>query len=432
MGKQSRQYKIIIDKDKVLREVENIANSEKIISILSNKNYFDSKIVPTKVHSQRKNFLEHAKISPIIHSGEYTTSMALDVTKVAINTAIDLIDSGLYSYDLMPHNYTYHNGEWLLYDFGAIELISKRTKTQTRSMFKISFSSFELLNLVSRKNLKHYFLNRISHLDLLKMINVKNWIIWSINLTLNLILCKLKLHKQSYIRLLKILNTYEKQFKREYYDYTPSENDKILHEKINNIISQHNIRSIFGLGEKTAQWALESKSDIKKFVYLDDYETCDKFYNYIYKNNRVEISTSVIYPFMQDDSIDENHKYRGIYDYFAQERYCADATLILDIDEITNNTIFDLNEFCSNITEFAQELLVIKLSPEKVSKFETELKKYFNKITKVECGEYFILVAENKLKKSKDYSKLPKYENENRGKDAKSHSKEIIKIIKNS
>lgn len=100
--------------------------------------------------------------------------MALDVTKIAINTAIDLIDSGLYSYDLMPHNYTYHNGEWLLYDFGAIELISKRTKTQTRSMFKISFSSFELLNLVSRKNLKHYFLNRISHLDLLKMINVKN------------------------------------------------------------------------------------------------------------------------------------------------------------------------------------------------------------------------------------------------------------------
>ena len=76
--------------------------------------------------------------------------------------------------------------------------------------------------------------------------------------------------------------------------------------------------------------------------------------------------------------------------------------------------------------------MVIKLSPEKISKFETELKKYFNKITKVECGEYFILVAENKLKKSKDYSKLPKYENENRGKDAKSHSKEIIKIIKNS
>lgn len=62
MGKQSRQYKIIIDKDKVLREVENIANSEKIISILSNKNYFDSKIVPTKVHSQRKNFLEYASL----------------------------------------------------------------------------------------------------------------------------------------------------------------------------------------------------------------------------------------------------------------------------------------------------------------------------------------------------------------------------------
>ena len=377
-------YQIIIEEDKILREVESISAAQKIIDILQEKNYFNSKVVETKIAQNQINFLEHKKLSPIIHSGEFTVSMALDITKIAFEQMLDLVDCKLYSYDLMPNNYTYQNGNWILYDFGAFELLPKNVQTQSRSTFKITFSSLELLKKIDRAELKHYFLNRISHPDLFKMISPVNWLVWSLNLAICLILCKLRLYRESYLYLNHIFKKYENNFQREYYRYTPTASDKALYTQIDKIVESNNISSIFALGEKTAQWTINSQNKIPKFVYLDDYEICDKFYNFIFKNKYVEISTSVVYPLMEDNKINKNYTYRGIYDYFSQYRYNSDAVVILDVNEIYGDKEFNSKDFCNNISEFANKMLIMRIRKSEKKYFDeitTELKEYFKSIT---------------------------------------------------
>ena len=51
-------------------------------------------------------------------------------------------------------------------------------------------------------------------------------------------------------------------------------------------------------------------------------------------------------------------------------------------------------------------------------------------ISKIELDK--LMKEVDKTKKPKDYSVLPKYQNENRGYEAKDQSKEIIKILKNA
>ena len=78
--------KVKICGNRVFRYVDNIDDAKKIIAVCQNK--LGEGVVGTKVYSEEENLLEHEFISPIIHSGEYTESMAYDVTEIALNTAI--------------------------------------------------------------------------------------------------------------------------------------------------------------------------------------------------------------------------------------------------------------------------------------------------------------------------------------------------------
>ena len=425
--------KVIVKNKKIYRKAENINDSLKIMSVLEKHNYFKNKVVETCISTEEENTLEHKYISPIIHSGEYTTSMAYDVTKCALDMAIELIDDKIFSFDLLPHNFTYHNGEWLLYDFGSFETHPKNVKTQLRGTFKITFSSFELLKKLDRKAIKHCFLNRINHFYLFKMISHKNWFLWCLTQYYCLLLYKLRLYKKSYLQLQKYFNKYEKAYKRETYNFTTTNQEKDLYKYIDEILNQNNIKTTFGLGEKSAQWASNSQNNSTKFIYLDNYDICDKYYNFIYKNNHKNISTAVIYPFMQDKEINENLTYRGIYDYFAKERYNAQAVVILNSDELYLSKDFQVDKFAEHIAEFSTYLYFHAFAKENeqdlAQKIKNEVEKYFNNVNLIEKNEKIILVATSKKYPPKDYSNLKQYINNNRGPEAKQQSLEIINII---
>ena len=340
---------------KIYRYVYDIKPIEKIIKIFEQNNIFSNQIVGTTIVDKTKNLLEHEYISPIIHSGEFTTSMALDVTKLSIDMTLNLMNLGVFTFDLLPHQYTYTNGKWLMYDFDSFELAPIHLKAEFRSIFKVSFSSFELLKLLSRKQLKHLFLNRINHSYLAKMLPFFSYLKWVINLECCLLLNNLKLHKLAVILMKKYFENYTKNIERKTYNYKLTQNDKTLYNQIDKILATENINSIFAIGEKSAQWSINSKNKTPKFVYIDDYDICDGFYNYISKNKYNNISTAVIYPFMQDEEIPQNTNYRGIYDYFAQERYNAQAVIILNSNQLLTDTS-DIKNFCQNIMEFSMDM----------------------------------------------------------------------------
>ena len=52
------------------------------------QNLLGNEIVDTKIIDIEKNLLEHPFINPIIHSGEFTISMAYDIMNCAMNMAI--------------------------------------------------------------------------------------------------------------------------------------------------------------------------------------------------------------------------------------------------------------------------------------------------------------------------------------------------------
>lgn len=419
--------------NKIYRKVNNIEESEKNIEFFDNLGLFDGEIVRTKIYDKKEELLEHELINPIIHSGEFTTSMAYDVTACALDLALKLVDYKLYSYDLLPHNYTYYKGKWLLYDFESFQHQPKNIKTQIRGMFKIIFSSFELLKLLERKDLKQYFLNRISHFYLLKMIDNKNWFLWCICQYYCLLLHKLGLYKKAYKYLESYFQKYEQKYIREI--YSPAAIDKNLFEYVEEILEKNNTCSVFGLGESSANWAVFSNTDLNKFIYLDDYSICDKFYNYIYCNNIDTVSTAVIYPFMQDKEININYAYRGVYDYFAKERFASDAVVILNSNELYENNVFSVTDFIKNIVDFSNNLYIHSFN--KITEYELaqtakiEIEKYFNNVEYKELENDIVLVAQNKKSALKDYGEKEQYTNNNRGMYAKEQSLEIIKILKN-
>lgn len=425
---------IIIKDKKVYRRVDNIENFKKLIAFFEAQSLLGNEIVDTKIIDVEKNLLEHPFINQIIHSGEFTTSMAYDIMKNAFNMAINLVDYKVYAFDLFPHQYTYLDGQWFLYDFDAFNIHPKNIKTQVRGTYKIVFSSFELLKKIARKDMKRCFLNRIRNSVFFQMVDFNDWLIWFFKQTYCLLLFNLGLYKQTYKQLKKYFEEYENKHSRKLYSFSATDEELEIYSQIDDILTSQNIKNAFLLGEKSAQWAIKSMSDTKKFVYLDDYDLCDKFYNYIYQNKYENISTAVLYPFMQDKEINLKYSYRGVYDYFAKERFNSEAVIILNTDEFYTNQEFNIEEFCNNIVEFSTKLYIHKFNKntefELAQKIQTEMHKYYYNVEVIENEKSLILIGKDKQLPLRDYSSLPKYLNGNRGAEAKQQSFELLEALK--
>ena len=102
---------------------------------------------------------------------------------------------------------------------------------------------------------------------------------------------------------------------------------------LNNLVLENSIKTVFGTGLLYANWSLKSDSALKNFVYIDDYEKCDSYYKYIYANNVENISTAVLYPFVDDEIINKDIKYRALYDSYAQRRFKSEACFVLNFDD---------------------------------------------------------------------------------------------------
>ncbi len=393
---------------KLLRSVENIEDIEKIIDILQKKELLGESIINTKVFSHEEKLLEHDILKYITHSGEYTESMGYDVQKKCVDMCLDFLKDGIYSWDLLPHNYTYTNGHWFLYDFGALDINPKNVKTEIRGFFKITFSNFEILRLLTRKEMSHYYLTRVKIEDIIKLIPLHRWIFLSLTMSICLTLESLRLYKLAYKYIKTLFKLYSKNYKKEYYNYTLSNEEIEYYNFLNNELKD--INNAFCIGEQAAKWAIyneNSGATINKFAYIDDYEICDKYYNYIYKEKYKNISTAVIYPLVDDNEI-KTINYRALYDSYAQTRFYSDCVVSFDYDNIEILSKFTSNTLCVKTNK----------------NIEQELNEYFNNV-KINGNLY--------IAKGKKHQEKPvltkKYKDGNRGPDAIRQTWELLKII---
>lgn len=401
-----------IKNGKLLRKVEDIYSIEKLINILKEKGYIGSTIIDTQIYSQEENLVEHEILKYIIHSGEYTESMAYDVNLQSLKMALDLVDEGVFAYDLLPHNFTFHNGNWFLYDFDSFQLKPEKTITEIRGFFKIIFSNYEILRLVSRKELKHYYLTRYRIEDIYHLIPFHRWLYLFFNQTICNILFKTKQYKLVYKYIKNLFKKYSKKHKKNYYNYK-NNNDYTF---INNLIKQNNISSIFCVGEVSAKWAIDSKFSgisTQKLVYIDDYDICDSYYNYVVATERKDIIPAVLYPLVDEKEIKEEYKYRALYDSYAQERFYSDAVIYLD--SVINENIIE------KLAIFTKEILIIK----NTDKYIEQLKNIFSNVEII--NDY--LIARNKIEEKIPVANKP-YDDGNRGPDAHRQTWEVQKIIK--
>lgn len=400
-----------IENGRLIRNVDNITEAETIIDFIKNKGLMGSSIVNTKVFSKENKLLEHEVIPYIIHSGEYTESMGYDVQLKSLEMALDLINSKVYSWDLLPHNFTYYNGNWFLYDFGALSLIPKNVITEIRGFFKITFSNFEILKYLTREELSYYYLTRIKIEDIIKLISFDRWLFLVLNMTACRLLLLLGQYKLSYIYLKKLFKYYTKNYKKEYYKYDINEQEKNLFEITNNELKDSSC--VFCVGEEAAKWAVYNEkngSNINKFAYIDDYKLCDKYYNYINEKGYKKISTAVLAPLVDDDLIPKTKSYRALYDEYAKTRFISDAVISSDFEDI------------NILKDFTKNILIIR----SCSDLTQEMKKYFNSVTNT--GDLYIA----KDKKDKNiFISGKKYEDGNRGPDARRQTLEILKLIQN-
>lgn len=394
---------------KLLRKVQNIDEFQKIIDVIKNKGLFGKSVIETNVYSKDEHIVEHEYINYIIHSGEYTESMGYDVQKYALDFGLSFFEDKIYGWDFLPHNFTYRNGNWFLYDFDSFSLNPKRLVTLLRGFFKITFSNYEILRFLTRREMSYYYLTRMRIEDIIKLIPFYRWLYLFINMQFCQVLYYLKQYKDVYNFLKFLFNQYTKNYQKDYYDYSLNDNEKELFEEINNQLE--NVKTAFCVGETASKWAIyneQTVSNISKFSYIDDYVLCDKYYNFIFKNGYKNVSTAVLYPLVDDNDIDENIKYRALYDSYAQFRFASDAVISLDIDNVEA-----LKNFTTNV-------LIIKSE----KNLTEELQKYFNSISKI--GNIF--VAKNKKDKTKPQL-IKKYNDGNRGPDAHRQTWEILKIL---
>ena len=399
-----------IKNNKLLRTIPNIDEIEKIIEVINKKGLFGKSVVNTKVFSKEKNIIEHEYLNYIIHSGEYTESMGYDVQKYSLELALDFIKEKIYGWDLLPHNFTYKNGTWFLYDFDSFSINPERIITQMRGFFKISFSNFEVQRLLTRSEMSYFYLTRMRIEDIIQLIPLNRWIYLYWNMFRCQRLLNKKKYKEVYKFLLELFEKYTKDYKKELYEYSLNKEEEILFERITKEVA--NSKNAFCVGETAAKWAIQheqNNDETEKFAYIDDYLICDKYYNYIYKNGYKNLSTAVLYPLVDDENIEQTIKYRALYDSYAQFRFYSDCVISLD-----NNDIDALKNFTNNLLIVKSELDITE-----------KLKEHFDCITKIEN----IFIAKNKKDKTRPTPNKP-YEDGNRGPDAHRQTWELLKIIK--
>lgn len=424
--------KLSIVDNRVIREVDDINDVKKILDAIEKIEDLKYNIVDTKLIPKEEKLIEHEYLPTIINSGEFTESMLLDINNVAIDLYLSMLDNGIYSFDLLPHNFTYYKGKWVLFDFGAFETIPDNVKTQVRNWYKIYLSAYELLNIVERSELKQYFLNRVKTLNLKKMIPLKNWLIFSFNSRICQILCSLKLYRQACYFYKRNLNKYiKKQNRNERKLFIPESNPNLFNI-LDNILNTCQINTTFGIGKSYANWTIGSSLKLQNFAYIDNYKICDEFYNYIYTKNLNNITTAVIYPFIEDTNISNDLNYRGLYDNYSQERFNADSVIILDFDELYKNEFFNYEQFVNCIAGFSNKYLIIRIdnTTANLDTLTNNLEKYYNNISIQEFDNFKFLVAKTKEKRIFIQKPSEAYENNNRMLCAAIHDKEVIDIIK--
>lgn len=429
---------VYIENGILLRKVENIDDAKTIIKIIEDKNLFNKSVVNTKIYSEQDKLLEHEILPYIIHSGEYTESMAMDVTKTAMEMSLDLYKCGIFSWDLMPHNYTYLNGEWILYDFGSFALKPDNVKTQIRSLFKISFSSFELTKRIKRKYLKHYYLNRIKAYDLFKMIPLKNWLFLFFKQKYCLSLFYLGLYEKVYSSLNDLFNFYYKPSEKHTYPLEINESQRKMFDDINRVMTENSITSVFCAGNESAKFAASfvnqeqnSCNKVKKFVYIDDYDTCDDYYNLIREKSLKTISTAVLYPYVCDDEIPSGYKYRALYDDFAKERFISDAALLLNYTETFSD---NLEEYLINASDFTKKMLILSLNQSDVNleRINDILKQIYLNINILKNNDNIVIIAKDKIIQNNSEKQKKEYMNNNRGPESDLHTEQILKLLKSN
>ncbi|MBQ9245911.1 hypothetical protein IJ182_06570 [bacterium] len=407
--------------NKIIRKVQNIQEEEKILSVLSHLDMLGKDIVNTQILSQEENLLEHEYINGIIHSEEYTESMSYDIAKEELQLALKLLDNKIYSWDLLPHNFTFHNGQWILYDFDSISLKPSNIKTLVRGYFKIVFSTFELIQIIKRKDLKQCFLNRVKCSDLITMIPFKNWLKYFLRLNYSMLLLSCKKYKRTYQYLYEICSEYEKNLERKIYKFNNTQETQQLFDFINNIIKEYSPNRIFCIEELAANWALSTNCNLDKFIYLDNYDITDEIYNYIIQNKRKDITTGVLYPLSDDKDIKKEYKNRALYDSYAKKRFYSDCAILLN-----NTDIKTINELC----DFSEKLLIIKTDTTNRNEILNFLKLRFQTVEVKEINNELIIIAINNIKPYNNDNNKNEYKNFNRGELAIEQTKLTKKLLK--
>lgn len=409
----------------IIRNVQNIEDAKKIIEILSKNNILGKYIVETKVLSEEDKLLSHRNIKGIIHSEEYTESMAYDVAKHAIDLALILYNKGIYAWDLLPHNFTYKDAKWLLYDFDAISLKPNKVKTQVRGFYKIIFSSFEFLKRVKRKDLRQCFLNRVRFPDLLKMLPFLNWFKLFISENYCLLLVKLRMYKYAYLHLKYALKQYKSVIQKQEYNTKISQLEQVQYSHINTLLNNHNIEDVMCVGENAAKWAVNSSlNNINKMVYVDDYEITDNLYNCINKNNIKNITIGELFPLSEDDIIIRSYKYRALYDSFTKKRFPSDCAILLNILP-QDQTIED---FIQHFSSYASKLLIIQFNEENKKEIFNQLSMLYDKVDFI--YSISLIVAYDRKPFDNLNKKESPYTNYNRGEYCHSQTRELMKILK--
>lgn len=404
---------------KIYRHVSDIAACSHIIKILKTLNLSDNDVVSTRIAGD--NLLEHEVLLPVLYSGEYTVSMAYDVTEKALELALKLIDKKIYSWDTLPHNFTYHHGKWILHDFDALDIKPDNVKTFVRNMFKISFTTFELIMRgISRADLKHFFLNRTAAGDVPRILPLHRACIFLIVYRFCMLLADMRFCKPVYLILNKLFLTYKNKHIRRYY---AANNNVEEFGIINKIIPKSG--RIFGLGKYYADWAFyNTNKNTDKFVYFEDYELCDQFYNSI-RGKHPNIYTAVLSPCVSD--VAEDVHYRALYDDYNKLRFTSDC-VVTEFEEIVNNrnclrNLFDFININGEIIIVFSRILYKKY----IDKLSI-IKEYFKKVEIYETEYKIILHASGK------YELFPHtdadYGNKNRMRDAKLHGEGIKRIVR--
>lgn len=410
---------------KVYRIVDNISEYEKIIEILKQNNLFNEKIVGTRVYSKPKNILEHEFISGIVHSEEYTESMAYDIAQIGIDMAIKLLKYGIYSLDLLPHNFSFVKGEWILIDYEALSLSAKTIKAIIRGFFKILFSSFEITKIVPRKDLKHCYLNRIKINDLRKIIPFREWFIYFIRLNFAILLIDFKLYNFAYLYIKKILKTYSDKFKKNTFNSETNDNEQNMYNYINSLVSENQPKNIMAIGISASKWAVNSYvNNSVKFIFADDYTIADEIYNTIRLNKIKNTSIAQLCPLTKENEIPVNYKYRALYDSYTKKRFPYECAIFIDEIPLEQN----LNEFLDNLSSYASKILIINSMNFPKEKFD-KLSKLYKEVKFIDNNK--LIVCYERIYDSSGSMENKRYENYNRGKNAKLQTQEITDIIQN-